>query len=195
MASVAVIAMAAGGLLSAYSQQKQGAEQMKASAIAAAQMDAQAEIATQNASRQKGSAQRKSSEQLRQNRLLQSRQIALSAAGGQSGSKNVSDLLGRTQAEGEYSSAISLYEGNLRSDSLMNEASSLRQKASNTRYEGKQAYKAAKIGAISGLLKTGATASSFQSKYGNGGSFQSTQTAAPQRDLSNPSSQALYGYK
>lgn len=193
MASVALIAAAAGGVLTAYSQVKQGNEQMKDSIVAASQMEEQAKIADQNASRQKGSAQRKSAEQLRQNRLLQSRQIALSAAGGQSGSKNVADLLSRTQSEGEYSSSISLYEGDLRADSLYNQAASLRQQASNTRYEGKQARKAANIGAISGLLKTGADASSFQSKYGNGG-FQSTQTSTPQRDLNNSSSQALYGY-
>ena len=193
MASVAAVAMMGGGLLTAYSQNKQGDEQKKASLIAASQMDRQAEIADQNASRQKGVAQRRSSEKLRQNRLLQSRQIALSAASGQAGSKNVSDLLSRTQAEGEFSSSIALYEGDLRADSLTNQASSLRQQASNTRYESKQAKKAANISAFAGLLKTGASASSFQSKYSNG-VFQAQQTRAPQNDLNNSSNQSLFGY-
>jgi hypothetical protein len=130
-------------------------------------------LAEQAAGKAKASSQRKSAEELRQNRRLQSRQIALAAASGASTSeKNIADLIADTAAEGAYSSSVALYEGELRSDSLLNEALSLRNKAEITRFEGRQARRAGNIGAISSLLDTGASAGStiatsrFYGRYG-----------------------------
>jgi len=154
MAGVGLGAMIVGGLLQADTARKQGLEAKKESAVNAVQL----EIA---ANQEKAVAQKKSSEILRQNRLLQSRIIALNAAGGGSSSeKNVSDLLGRTAAEGQYDALNALYEGDIR-------AKSLSTRASNVLREGKSAYKSSKMNAISSLINTGSQVGTFYSKYNN----------------------------
>jgi len=192
MASVAVPAIIAGGILGGYSQWKQGQEASRNATIAAAQMEEAAQISEQNARRQKATAQRAARETLRKNRLVQSRQIAIAAKGGQTGSKNVSDLLSRTQSMGEYAASVNLYEGDLRADSFFNQAISQRRQASAILSQGRSARRAGNIGFITSLLNAGGTASSFQAKYGNGG-FNST--AANTSPFNNSANSVGFNYQ
>lgn len=173
MGAAAIPLMLTGGILKGSSQWSAGQNASRAATSAANQMEANAREAEYAAGQAKASSQRKSAEELRQNRRLQSRQIALAAASGASTSeKNIADLIADTAAEGSYASSVALYEGELRADSLLNEAIGLRNKAAMTRFEGKQARRAGNIGAISSLLSTGAqmgnTASEakFYGRYG-----------------------------
>lgn len=157
----------AGGALSASQQWQAGQNTSRSTTMAAGQLEENARRAEYAAGQAKAASQRKASEELRQNRLLQSKQIAIAAAGGASTSeKNIADIIANTAVEGRLASSIALYEGDLRSDALLNEAIGLRNKAAVTRYEGKQARKAGNIGALSSLLSSGTQAASFYGKYG-----------------------------
>jgi hypothetical protein len=173
MGAAAIPLMIAGGGLTALQNWQSGQNASRAATSAANQMENNAEMAEYAAGQAKASAQRKSAEELRQNRRLQSRQIALAAASGASTSeKNIADLISDTAAEGNYASSVALYEGDLRSDALLTDAMTLRNKAVATRYEGRQARRAGNIGAISSILSTGAKAGNtaaeakFYGRYG-----------------------------
>jgi hypothetical protein len=167
MGAAAIPLMLTGGALSASQQWQAGQNASRSANMAANQMENNAAMAEYSAGQAKAASQRKSAEELRRNRLLQSKQIAIAAAGGASTSeKNIADIIADTAMEGRLASSIALYEGDLRSDALMNEAIGLRNKADVTRYEGKQARKAGNIGAFSSMLTSGATAASFYGKYG-----------------------------
>lgn len=168
MAQVAIPLMIGGGLLQANSQFQAGQQASRNATIVAGQLEENAKRAEYAAGQQKAIAQKKAAEDLRQNRRLQSRQIAIAAASGAStSSKNIADLISKTSAEGEYAALTSLYEGDIKSDQLLNEANNLRRKAVATQFEGRAARKAGNIGAFSTLLQTGAQAGSFYGKYGN----------------------------
>jgi len=167
MGALAIPLLVGGGALAASQQLQAGQNASRSATIAAGQLEENATRAEYAAGQAKAASQRKAAEESRQNRLLQSKQIAIAAAGGASTSeKNIADIIANTAVEGRLASSIALYEGDLRSDALLNEAIGLRNKATVTRYEGKQARKAGNIGAISSLLSSGAQASSFYGKYG-----------------------------
>jgi hypothetical protein len=168
MAQVATALMITGGILQAGSTFQQGQNSSRMATIAAGQLENNAKLAEISANNAKGASQVKAQESLRQNRLLQSKQIAIAAAGGGSVSeKSVQDIISRTAGEGRLAADVDLYEGDLRSMDYMNQAIGLRNKAMTTLYEGKQARRAANIGAISSIIGSGASASSFYGKYGN----------------------------
>jgi len=168
MGTLALGTMLIGGLLQANAAHQQGVEAESNATINAAQLN----IA---AGQEKGIGQRKSAEVRRQNRLLQSRQVALNAAGGGSSSdKNVADLLADTAAQGEYDSLNALYEGDTRSQGTAN-------KAARVYTEGRNARKASKTNVLSSLVNTGSNIGTFYSKYGtsapssqSGNSYQSS---------------------
>jgi len=167
MGAAALPLLVGGGVLAASQQWQAGQNVSRSATIAAGQLEGNATRAEYAAGQAKAASQRKAAEESRQNRLLQSKQIAIAAAGGASTSeKNIADIIANTAVEGRLASSIALYEGDLRSDALLNEAIGLRNKAAVTRYEGKQARKAGNIGAFSSILQTGAQASSFYGKYG-----------------------------
>ncbi|MEI7578609.1 MAG: hypothetical protein WCJ58_01060 [bacterium] len=165
-ATVIPALMVGGGLLSASSQIQAGNAQSRMATTVAGQYNQNADLADIAAANAVAGGQRGATEALRQNKMLQSKQIAIAAAQGASTSeKNIADLISNTASQGEYEALSALYEGNTKSDALKNEAIGLRNKATMTRYEGKQARKAANIGAISSLIGSGATAGSFYAKY------------------------------
>lgn len=167
MGAAALPLLIGGGALSATQQWQAGQNASRSATIAAGQLEENARRAEYAAGQAKAASQRKSAEELRQNRLLQSKQIAIAAASGASTSeKNIADIIANTAVEGRLASSIALYEGDLRSDALLNEAIGLKNKAAMTRYEGKEARKAGNIGAFSSLLSSGAQAASFYGKYG-----------------------------
>lgn len=167
MGQAAIPLMLAGGILSASSTYSQGQNDSRMATKAAQQLNNNAELADINASNAKGAAQVKANETLRQNRLLTSRQIAIAAAGGGGvNQKNVADTIARTTSEGRLAADVDLYQGDLRSLDFTNQAIGLRNQAANTLYEGRQARRAANIGAISSLIGSGAKAGSFYGKNG-----------------------------
>lgn len=168
MAQAAIPLMLAGGIVSAGASWQQGQNASRSATIAAGQMENNAKLARVSANNATGASQAKAEESLRQNRLLQSRQIAIAAAGGGSvGEKSVQDTIARTASEGKLAADVDLYEGALRSTDLLNQAIGLENKAKITRFEGRQARQAGNIGAFSSLLTTGAKAGSFYGKYGD----------------------------
>jgi hypothetical protein len=98
----------------------------------------------------KAISQRAFAETNRQTGLVQSRIISLAAASGASASDpGVVNLVARQKGYGAYQAALDLYKGE-------DEARSLQMRANAARYEGDQAQKASRIGAVSSLLQTGA---------------------------------------
>lgn len=167
MAEIALTAMVAGGVLSAAQAHNQGQIASRNATITANQLDQNAKAYDVAANNAQGVSQQKANEQLRQNRLVQSRIIALNAAGGgSSNEKNVSDLLARTAGQGEYAALGTLFEGDNRATQLRNQGIGLQNQALVTRAEGRNARTAGNIATVTGLLGTGATAGSFYSKYG-----------------------------
>jgi hypothetical protein len=168
MGAAAIPLIIAGGVLQANSAYQQGQNASRMATVAAGQLENNARLADISANNAKGASQVKAQESLRQNRLLQSRQIAIAAAsGGSVNEKSVQDTIARTAGKGRLAADVDLYEGDLRSMDYMNQAIGLRNKAAVTLYEGRQARKAGNIGAISSLIGTGATAGSFYGKYGS----------------------------
>lgn len=159
--------MGAGTILSASQNYTAGQNSAAMSNLAAAQLEENARRADEAASSEMGAAQRKAAETKRQARKLESRQIAEAARMGASTSeKNIADIISDAAAEGEYAALADLYEGNLRADSLRNEAIGLRKKAAVSRYEGKQAKRAGTINLFSSLLSGAGKSAMFYGKYG-----------------------------
>ena len=184
MAAAAIPLLIGGGLLSAGSQIQAGNATSRMATTVAGQLRSNADLADTSANNASAVGQRGAAEALRQNKMLQSKQIALAAASGASTSeKNIADLISRTAGQGEYEALSSIYEGDVRATSLRNEASGLRNKAMMTQFEGRQARKAGNMAAMSSLIGSAATASSFYTKYGSksptastGGSIDLTAT-------------------
>ncbi len=167
MGAAAIPLLIGGGLLQAGSQYQAGQTASRNATNVANQLESNANLANINAGQQQAAGIAKASEAKRQNRFLQSRILAMAAAGGGSTqSKNIADLLSRTAGEGEYAALNSLYEGNTRADQLRNEAIGLRNQAATTRFEGRQARSAGNIGAVTSILGAGAKGA-FYSKYNN----------------------------
>lgn len=169
MAQLAIPLLIGSTLLQVGAQEQAGQNALVNSNIVANQYDTNARLAKINAGQQDAVGIAKAQENLRQNKYLQSKILAMAAAGGGSAAtnKNVADLISNTAAEGEYAALNSIYEGNSRGDQLRNEAIGLYNKAAITRFEGKQAKKAADINAFSTILGGAAKGTAFYSKYNN----------------------------
>lgn len=114
----------------------------------------EAEQLEDNAKASNAMAQREAIEERRRVRLAQSRVQAL--AGGSGLDAGIVDLDSDLEEEGEYRAMTALYDGGQRATSYSNQASA-------TRYEGKQAKRAAAMKAAGTALSS---ASSMYSKYG-----------------------------
>lgn len=168
MAQLAMVAMAASGILNATNSYNQGQLASRSATQAAGQMELGANRFDNAANQEEGAAQRKASEIKRQNRLVQSKAAAINAAnGGTSADKNFSDLIMNMEGEGEYAALTSLFDGSNRANNLRNDAVNLRNKATMTRFEGREARKAGNIGAFTSILGAGSRAGSFYAKYNN----------------------------
>ena len=168
MGAAAIPLMIGSTALQAQSQWQAGQAASRNATSVANQYEQNARLANINAGQQEAAGIQKASENLRQNKYLQSKIIAKAAASGAStSSKNIADLISDTAAEGEYAALGSLYEGQTRGDQLRNEALGLYNKSLVTRFEGKQARRAANIGMTSSLIGGAAKGASFYSKYNN----------------------------
>ena len=111
-----------------------------------------------NAGQEKAYAQRRAIEQRRQARLVQSRGLALAAAGGAADDPSVVRILGDIAGKGEYDAMLELFEGDVA-------ARDLKSQAKATRAAGKEAYRAGRLGAASTSISG---FSSMYDKYGGG---------------------------
>lgn len=152
MAQAAVVLQAVGMGLDAISAYRGGKAAKNEAYSQAAEMEV-------NAGQEKAYAQRRAIEQRRQARLVQSRALALAAAGGSADDPSVTRILGDIAGAGEYEAMMELFEGDVA-------ARDLKSQAKATRAAGKEAYRAGRLGAaataISGF-------SSMYEKYGSGG--------------------------
>lgn len=130
-----------------------------------------------------GAGQRAAAEERRKGRLIQSRILALAAAGGGASDPTVMNLMADAAGEAEYRALLAGYEaGEI--------ARVRRMESSARRYEGRVALQQglserqtfrtrASSTLLSGLTKTAKGASSLYTKYGMG----STQSQAPKFDV------------
>lgn len=138
-ALIPMAAVAASTALSAVGKAKAGISAKRAAYKEAAQLDARAKTT-------RASATRDAIEQRRQAQLLESRALAVAAAGGggasdQNVTKTISDIAG----EGEYRALTDMYNGN--ESALGDEA-----QAEATRSAGRQAKTAGWLGAATTVL-------------------------------------------
>lgn len=158
MAQLAVAAMVAGTVLSAVGQVQQGNAANKADQYEANQMDV-------NAGQQRAIAQRSAIQDRHQADLANSKlQARAAASGGGASDPTTVGLSEDIDAQGEYNALTSLYNGE-------EKARGMEGGADMKRFEGKQAKKAATIGAISSVLTS---AGSAGLKYGGSGPSAST---------------------
>lgn len=169
MADPVTIGLAVGGtLLQAYGQYQAGEAAQQAARAEQQQLDAQARQMRINAGQERASAQRKMIETSRQKRLMQSKAIAMNAAGGgDTMDAGVIDILGDLEAEGSYNANVALYEGEDRARDLEYGANLKNYEGEMARMGGKMEKQAANIRAVSTLVKG---SSSMADKYGDSSS-------------------------
>jgi hypothetical protein len=143
-----------------------GAQQQEAARYEAAQ-------ARINAGQAIAASQRTAQEQRRQGELVQSRAIALAAAGGGSTTDpGIIHLLASNAGETAYRSAVALYEGEDKARSLREMAKAKEYSGAQAAAAGRDQQSALKIGAFGDLLKGGASLYSTFGGGGVGGDFQ-----------------------
>lgn len=138
--ALGALAVTAGGL-EAYGKHKEGQAASKMATFEAGQMEQKgiAEVAL---------GQRKAAEKRREADLLQSRAVAVSAAGGgTSTDASMLNILGDIEAEGEYNALTEMFDAKMR-DRDLKTAAKMR------RAEGKQARRAGNMAATVSILKT-----------------------------------------
>lgn len=165
--AIAIGAIAGGGILGASANHQLGQAASRMGTMNANQLEIAANQTDEAASTQEGISQLKAKDTKRQARLLQSRVIALAAAnGGDTSEKNVNDAIVGIEGEGEYRALMDLYNGSSAGYELRNKARFLRNQATVSRWEGKQARRAGNMAAFGSILSaTGQGASTFGNKY------------------------------
>lgn len=168
--ALALGAMAGGGILSAGAAHTQGQTASRMATIQAGQLDRYAGQVDEAAIEEQAKSQIKAKQARKDATLLQSRIIALAAAGGGGvNQKSVVKNLLEVQEKGEYNSLMELYNGSSSAYELRRKADQLRMQAIGTRFEGREARKAGNMAAIGSLLQTGGQMASFSSKFSNAG--------------------------
>lgn len=128
-----------------------------------------------NAGQSIASAQRAAQEQRRQGELIQSRAIALAAAGGGSVTDpGLVHLLAGNAGETAYRSAVALYEGEDKARSMRESAKAAEYSGANAALAGRDRQKAMMTGAFGDLVKGGSSLFSSlnpgkaENDFGNG---------------------------
>ncbi len=168
--ALALGAMASGGILSAGAAHTQGQTASRMATINAGQLDKYAGQVDEAATEEQAKSQIRAKQARKDATLLQSRIIALAAAGGGGvNQKSVVNNLLDVQEKGEYNSLMELYNGSSSAYELRRKADQLRMQAIGTRFEGREARKAGNMAAIGSILQTGGNMASFSSKFSNAG--------------------------
>lgn len=176
MAQIAMAAAAAGTVLSMIGQIQAGNAANKAAKLEADQMDV-------NAGQQRAVAQRQAINDRHAGRLAESSlQARAAASGGGASDPTVVGLAENIDAQSEYNALTSLYSGEEKARGLEGEAEM-------RRYEGRQAKKAATIGAISSVLSS---AGSMGMKYGGSGPNYNTSTGSMGAPTTGSGSSKIY---
>lgn len=164
--ALAIAAMAGGNILSAGAAHTQGQTASRMATMQAGQLDKYAGQVDEAAIEEQAKSQIKAKQARKDATLLQSRIIALAAAGGGGvNQKSVVNNLLEVQEKGEYNSLMELYNGSSSAYELRRKADQLRIQAIGTRFEGREARKAGNMAAIGSLLQTGGQMASFSSKF------------------------------
>jgi hypothetical protein len=158
-------AMGAGGILSAGNSFTQGQLASRLATMQAGQLEGLANQYDDSAKEEFGKGTIRAKSARSDKELLQSRIIALAAAGGGVNQKSVIDNLLDVEEKGEYNSLMELYNGSSSAYELRRKADQTRMQAITTRFEGKQARRQANFQAISSVLSTGGNMASFSSKF------------------------------
>ena len=158
MAQAAAPLAIGGSLLSAFGSLTEGRQMYAASQYQAKQMES-------NAGQAEAAGQRDAINQLRQSELMQSRALAVAGASGAGATDpTVLRLISGIAGEGALAAQTAMFNAN-------EQARGMRNQASATRFEGKQAKSASKIKAISTVLSGAGSAAMAGSRFNNGGWF------------------------
>lgn len=147
--ALAAGAQVAGSALSAYGKWQAGQNASRIANWEAGQMEGSARQA-------RAVSQRRYLEEKRQAQLVESRALALAAAGGGAADVGTINIIGDIKAEGKYRSLVALFEGE-------DAAQKLELQAQVRREEGRAARRAANLNAFSSVLSS---AGSLASRYG-----------------------------
>lgn len=177
MAEVMIAMTLASTAFSAVNQLQAGKAQQKAA-------DHPADQARQAAGQERAAAQREAIEQRRQGGFIASRAQAVGAASG-AGGAGLENILGDIGAEGEFRALSSMFMGEER-------ARGLEMQADVKEFEGKEARRASRMGAITTALRGGAKAAGIGHDAGYFGSA-STATGSPKNLLVKAPGLAHYG--
>jgi hypothetical protein len=124
-----------------------------------------------NAGQAQASAQRQAENVQRQSDVMQSRTLALAAAGGGGASDpSIVNLMARNAGLGAYQKAIALYSGDSAARDMHMRADATRYGGQLSMLDGQSAQRAGMLSAGAGLLKGGA---SLYSKYAQPAPYQS----------------------
>lgn len=157
----------AGTLLSAMGQVKAGASQAEVGNNARKLAQFQAEQLRQNAGTDVAAAQRSAVDIQRQSDYVASHALAVAAAsGGGASDPTVINLIARTAGETAYRKSVALYQGAEAARAANMQADATLYGGELAAAKGKQVAAASDLGAITTLVKGGA---SLFSKYGMGG--------------------------
>jgi hypothetical protein len=148
---------AGGQIAGGAAARRAGEAKQKASEFTAQQLE-------QNAGQQQAASQRAAQEELRKSMLLQSRAIAVAAAsGGGALDPTVVRLVGSLSKEGQLAFDTAIYGGEERARGMVNQAKATRYEGAQQALAGREAEKAARIGAGSTIL------SGAMKDWGSGG--------------------------
>lgn len=123
-----------------------------------------------NAGQAQASAQRKAADVGRKFDMMQSRGLALAAAGGGAGSADVINLMAKNSGLGAYQRAVALYEGDSAARDMKMRAEATRFGGQLSAYDGQNAKNAGMMAADASLLKE---AASMYSKYAQPAPYES----------------------
>jgi hypothetical protein len=158
MAQLAAPIAIGGSLLSAFGSIQDGQQQYAAAQYQAKQLQ-------QNAGQTEAAGQRDAENQTRQSLLMQSRALAVAGASGAGAvDPTVLKLISGIAMEGDLAARTAMYNAD-------EQARGMRNQASATVYEGKQARKAGKIKALSTVLSGMGNTAMAGSRFNNGGWF------------------------
>lgn len=165
---MALGSMAAGGAVSAIGAINQGDAANAAAKYNARTMEQEATRSNEEAAVKAGEAARRARQALAATR-------AGAGANGFAATGSIDDLLGQTERQGNLDALTAVYEGNIR-------AMGLRNQATLTRFEGKQAQRAGYTRALGSLFSTAGSTYAAGVQMGRWG-----PTAAPPPGQATPS--------
>ena len=161
----------AGTVMSAYGQYQQGQAIEASSERSAAFAAYKAMQERQNATQEIAASQRSAEEDRLRTQYAVSRAVAVAAAGGGAASDpGVVNIVANIERQGAYNASVDLYQGKSAARSMENQANADIYGASLKTADAKQAASAKTMGAVTTLMKGGASIYDKYAKIGPGAS-------------------------